>query len=65
MKSSVIKGHDYDAGSRKLTVEFPNGNRHRYYDVPVEKYAAMTGNASPGAFFNAKIKGVHKGRKVG
>lgn len=62
--SSMLSGHHYDADSRKLTVQFKNGLTYEYDDVPIEKHMTMVENASPGRYFNQRIKGTHMGRKV-
>lgn len=62
--STAFKGYAYDPSTRSLTIEFHSGQRHIYDDVPMEKVAALEGNASPGRFFTTKIKGVHGSRKV-
>lgn len=62
--SSFIKAHDYDSDTRLLTVEYHNGARYQHEDVPADKYEAFIGNASPGGFYNAKIKSNHPGRKL-
>lgn len=62
--SSFIAGHSYDGDKRELTIQFKNGSRHKFDGVPLEKYAAFTGAASPGGFFNSKIKDSYPGRKI-
>jgi hypothetical protein len=64
IESSMFSHHHYDGDTRKMTVRFKNGLMYEYDDVPAEKHAAFTENASPGRFFNEKIKPNHVGRKV-
>ena len=64
IESSMFDAHHYDPNTRKMTVRFKNGLLYEYDDVPAEKHEAFTGNASPGKFFNDKIKNNHMGRKV-
>lgn len=64
MTSSMLDGQHYDPNSRLLTVRFKNGAVHQYADVPAEKHDAFVGAASPGTYFNAKIKDNHEGRKL-
>lgn len=64
IKSSMFSAQHYDPNSRVLTVQFKNGAVHQYDDVPAEKHFAFVGAASPGGYFNSKIKGNHLGRKV-
>ena len=65
LKSSAIQGYHYEPNSRALTVKFPSGDLDQYADVGIEKVEAMTGAASPGAYFNKRIAGLHTGKKVG
>lgn len=62
--SSMFSHHHYDPDTRKMTVRFKNGLLYEYDDVSADKHAAFAENASPGRFFNEKIKPNHAGRKV-
>lgn len=62
--SSLFSGHHYDPASRKLTLEFQNGDTWIYSDVPAERAEAFAGNASPGRYFGSRIKGQYPGRKL-
>jgi hypothetical protein len=62
--SSVFTHHRYDANTRKLRVRYHSGAVWEHDDVPAEKYAAFTESASPGRYFNSKIRANHPGRKV-
>ncbi len=62
--SEVIKAQGYDPGTGKLRVELHSGKTYEYDDVSVEKYAAFTGAASPGRFWNSKIKTGHPHREI-
>jgi hypothetical protein len=64
IESSMFDAHHYDPNSRKMTVRFKNGLLYEYDDVGIDKHAAFTESASPGRFFNDKIKNNHMGRKV-
>jgi hypothetical protein len=64
IESSMFSAHHYDPNSRKMTVRYKNGAVWEYGDVGIDKHEAFTGNASPGRFFNEKIKPNHIGRKV-
>lgn len=64
MKSSMLNGQHYDAGTQTLTVEFKNGTRYSYAGVPADKYEAFSGAASPGGFFAAKIRNNHVATKL-
>ena len=65
IESSMLSGHHYDPDTRKMTVTFKNGAVHQYDDVPADKFEAFVGSASPGRFFNDKIKINHLNRKLG
>ena len=56
IESSMFSGHHYDPTTREMTVQFKNGAIHVYDDVPMEKHEAFTGSASPGKYFNDRIK---------
>ncbi len=64
IKSSMMAGHAYDPATRALHVKFNNGAVYRYDDVSAERVEAMIGNASPGAYFTSKIKGLHPATKL-
>ena len=64
IKSSMFSAQHYDPSSRVLTVQFKNGAVHQYDDVGADKHFAFVGAASPGAYFNDKLKGNHLGRKL-
>lgn len=60
----MFSHHAYDPNSRTMTVRFKNGLLYRYDDVPIEKHAAFTESASPGRYFNERIKPNHAGRQL-
>ncbi len=64
MKSSMLNGQHYDPATGTLTVEFKNGSRYSYEGVPIDKYEAFQGAASPGGFFAAKIRNNHTATKL-
>jgi hypothetical protein len=64
IESSMFSGHHYDPNTRQMTVQFKNGAVHAYDDVPMEKHEAFVGNASPGRYFNERIKSMYPSRKV-
>lgn len=63
-KSSALAAQHYDPETRTLTVEFSSGSRYAYHDVSHEKADAFIGSQSPGSFFAAKIRDVHKATKL-
>ena len=64
IESSMFSHHHYEPNTRKMTVRFKNGLLYEYDDVGIDKHTAFTENASPGRYFNERIKGNHVGRKV-
>lgn len=64
IESSMFSHHGYDPDNRKMTVRYKNGAVWEYDDVGIDKHATFTGSASPGKYFNDKIKNNHAGRKV-
>ena len=64
VKSSAMSAHGYDPESRTLHVKFKDGSVYSHSDVPLEKYAAMTGADSIGNFYNKRIKNAHPGQKL-
>lgn len=64
LDSSVLAGMHYDPATSRLTLKFASGDVHEYSDFPMEKAEALRGNASPGAYFAAKIRGLYSGKKL-
>jgi KTSC domain-containing protein len=64
VKSSMLAGYEHDPNTRTLIVTFNNGARYQYDDVGVDKVQTMAESASPGSFFNSRIKGLHPGVKL-
>lgn len=64
INSSTFSHHHYDPNSRVMTVRFKSGRTYQYDDVPIEKHATFTESASPGRYFNERIKPNHFGRQV-
>lgn len=64
IKSSAIQAHGHDPATGKMRVQLHNGKIYEYDDVPLEKYAAFTGAASPGSFWNSRIKSAHVHREI-
>lgn len=64
IKSSAIVAHGYDPATGKMRVKLHNGRVYEYNDVGLDKYVAFTGAASPGAFWNSRIKTLHTHREI-
>lgn len=55
--SSTISRMAYDENRRVLTIEFKNGSRYEYYDIPAASFQAMRTAGSKGQYLAANIKG--------
>lgn len=64
IESTMLEGFHHDPDSRVLTVKYRNGATYQHDDVGAEKVEALQGAASPGRFFNDKIRNNHPGRKI-
>lgn len=53
-------GHD----GNHLTVEFKDGSRYLYRDIPAKTHLAMMAAPSVGEYFATHIRKRHKGEKV-
>ncbi len=64
IKSSNLKKSEYDTESKTLMVEFNNGHKYEYYDVPHQIFTQMRMNESQGKFFSTKISKSYKYKKI-
>jgi hypothetical protein len=64
IKSSNIKKTEYDTETKKLIVEFNNGLKYEYDDVPHKLYTQFRMAESQGKFFVSEIAKNHKYKKV-
>jgi hypothetical protein len=62
--SSTISRIAYDEARRVLAVEFRNGSRYEYYDLPANVFQEMKMAGSKGQFLAAKIKGLYRYARV-
>lgn len=62
--SSNIKRTEYDTQTKNLLVEFNNGAKYNYEDVPHQLYTQFRMSESQGKFFNSKISKTFKYKKV-
>jgi hypothetical protein len=63
-ESSNISRFRYVRETMVLTVEFQNGGRYDYYDVPERIFEAMKAAASKGQFLAKNIKGLYRYARV-
>lgn len=59
-ESANVAGFAYDEGTRVLTVEFKDGARYNYYDIPEGVADGMRRAVSKGQFLAQNIKGVYR-----
>ena len=62
--SSNIKITEYDTESKDLLVEFNNGMKYLYEQVPHQLYTQFRMSESQGKFFNSKIAKTFKYKKM-
>lgn len=60
IKSSNVKNTEYDLDSKKLLVEFNNGIKYEYEDVPHKIYTQFRMAESQGKFFSTNIAKSYK-----
>lgn len=59
-QSSNVAGFGYNETTQVLTVEFKNGNRYNYYDVPSSIFEGMKSAPSIGGYLHANVKGCYR-----
>lgn len=64
INSSNLVKSEYDVESKQMVVEFKNGQRYEYTDVPHKVYAEFRQAESQGKYFNGKISKTYKYKKV-
>lgn len=64
IKSSNIKKTVYDTETKKLVVEFNNGFKYEYDDVPHQTYTKFRLSESQGKFFVTEISKSFKYKKI-
>ena len=60
IQSSNIRKSEYDTETKKLIVEFNNGQRYEYDEVPHQLYTSFRTSESQGKFFSSKISRTYK-----
>jgi hypothetical protein len=61
--SNVVKS-EYDTTTKKMLVEFKNGFKYEYDDVPHQTYTQFRMAESQGKFFSSKIVGKFPHKKI-
>lgn len=64
IKSSNIKKTEYDTETKKLVVEFNNGFKYEYENVPHQLYTKFRMSESQGKFFTTDISNTFKYKKL-
>jgi hypothetical protein len=64
IKSSNIKKTEYDTETKKLVVEFNNGLKYEYENVPHQVYTRFRMSESQGKFFTTDISKTFKYKKL-
>ena len=64
IKSSNIKKTEYDTESKLLVVEFNNGHKYQYEEVPHQVYTRFRMSESQGKFFTTDIAKTYKYKKL-
>ena len=59
-ESSTISAFDYIKESKVLIVEFKNGGRYKYFDVPATIFEQMKAAPSKGQFLAQNVKGAYR-----
>lgn len=64
IQSSNIRRTEFDTESKELVVEFNNGLRYLYENVPHQIYTQFRMSESQGKFFNSKIAKTFKYKRL-
>ena len=64
IKSSNIKSAEYDTETKDLVVEFNNGAKYKYNNVPHQVYTKFSLSESQGKFFTTDIAKQYSYKKV-
>jgi hypothetical protein len=64
IESSNIVETEYDTSNKKLIVEFKNGTKYEYEDVPQQVYTRFRMTESQGKFFTTEISKAYKYNKL-
>jgi hypothetical protein len=62
--SSNINAVGYDKSDHSMVIEFHNGTRYRYADVPHSEYEDLIAAPSVGSHFSKNIRGVYSYWKI-
>ncbi len=48
----------------RLTIEFKNGSRYRYFGIPTVHYLGLCRSILPGRYYTERIKGKYSSKKL-
>jgi hypothetical protein len=63
-ESSNVAGFDYSNETHVLIVEFKNGARYNYYDVPETVFEGLKAASSKGQFLAQNVKNIYRYARV-
>lgn len=64
IKSSNIRRTEYDTDKKTMLVEFNNGSKYEYEEVPHQIYTKFRMSDSQGKFFSTDISKKYKYKKL-
>lgn len=64
VNSSNVRSYGYDEDTQVLVIEFVDGNRYAYTDVPADVAAGMGTAESPGKYLRLSIMGKYDSEKL-
>ena len=64
IKSSNFRKAEYDTETKNLIIEFNNGAKYEYLEVPHQIFTQMRTSESQGKFFTTKISKTFKYKKL-
>jgi hypothetical protein len=64
IESTNLSKTDYDTATKKLVVEFKNGTKYEYEEVPHQLYTQFRMTESQGSFFSKNIAKKFKYKKM-
>lgn len=63
-ESSNLSRFGYNKDTRVLTVEFKNGGRYNYFDVPESIFEQMKAASSKGQFLAKNVKNIFRYARI-
>ncbi len=64
LNSSNLASAEYDADKQVLIIQFHNGTRYAYQDVPLRVFLELEKSESPGKYFNSFVRGKYGSAKI-